>query len=586
VNLRGQILLVMVVLAVVPLLLATQAIRSAVTDRFTALDTARVENQIRTVLDDIDRQSTELAVQLDRLAFSMDGDNDLRLGLGGSDETAREYVLDFAPRQMAVMDLDMLLLQDAAGTVLSSGHFRNAYGETGPDLDRLVARISGDHALLAVRTPRENFLALARTRAVILGGRRYLLTGGVRLDENRLMSLDREGDLALGLVWPEGSFATTAWLAEALDSGRGILEAEYVLRRRGLVVRTRLLPLAGEGGLEDAWLVVTHDQEALQGLLDAMDFRLGIVLLAAIGGSILLAVLLAGRISRPLRDLADRTEGLDLDSLEVEFASKRKDEVGRLTRLLGEMTVRLRDGVRRLQGAERRATLGEVARQVNHDVRNGLTPLRNVIRHLAEVARNEPGRLGEIFLEREKTLEGGLDYLEDLASRYAKISPELRPEPCDLAAVVRAVLEEPAVGPGVRLVNAVPAALPPIEADPVSLRRIFDNLVRNAVESLPGDGGTVTVDAAVAEDPRLDEVRILVSVSDDGEGIAPENIDAVFTDFFTTKEGGTGLGLSNVRRLAADCGATIGVTSEVGRGTTFTLSFPLATRPHRAGTDP
>lgn len=585
-NLRGQILLVLIVLAVVPLLLVTQAIRTAVTDRFTALDTQRVENQIRLVLDDIDRQSSDLAVQLDRLALSMDGDNDLRLGLGGGSEAAREYVLDFAPRQMAVMDLDMLLLQDAAGTVLSSGHFRNAYGQAGPDFARLVDRIPGDHALLAVRTPRENFLALARSRAVTLGSRRYQLTGGVRLDQKRLMSLNREGDLALGLVWTGGSFATTEWLAEELDPAREILETEYLLRRRGLVVRTRLLPLAGDGQLENAWLVVTHDQAVLQGLLEAMDFRLGIVLLVAIAGSIILAVLLAGRISRPLRDLADRTEGLDLDSLEVEFASNRRDEVGRLTRLLGEMTARLRDGVRRLQGAERRATMGEVARQVNHDVRNGLTPLRNVIRHLAEVAREEPDRLGEVFLEREKTLEGGLGYLEDLASRYAKISPELRPEPCHLAAVVRAVLEEPGNLPGVKLVNAVPAALPPIQADPVGLRRIFDNLVRNAVESLEGGEGTVTIDATVAEDPRLEEVRILVSVSDDGVGIPPENLDAVFTDFFTTREGGTGLGLSNVRRLAADCGATIGVTSEPGSGTTFTLSFPAPPPSPRAGTDP
>jgi len=87
------------------------------------------------------------------------------------------------------------------------------------------------------------------------------------------------------------------------------------------------------------------------------------------------------------------------------------------------------------------------------------------------------------------------------------------------------------------------------------------------------------MDATVDEDPRLEEVRILVSVSDDGMGIEPEHLDDIFTDFFTTREGGTGLGLSNVRRLAADCGANIRVTSEPGHGTTFTLSFPLPEGP-------
>ena len=329
----------------------------------------------------------------------------------------------------------------------------------------------------------------------------------------------------------------------------------------------------------NAWIVVTHDQVLLRNILEDMDLWLGVALLLAVAGSIFLAILLAGRISKPLRELADRTADLDLDSLEVDFTSKRRDEVGRLTRLLGEMTARLRDGVRRLQGAERRATLGEVARQVNHDVRNGITPLRNVLRHLSEVAREDPDRLKDVFLEREQTLEGGLGYLEDLATRYAKISPERRPEPCHLDQVVAEIFEGPSGGPGVSLVNAVPAALPPIEADPVSLRRIFDNLVRNAIESLEDGEGTVTVDATVGRDERLDEVRILVSVSDDGVGIDPANLDAVFTDFFTTKQDGTGLGLSNVRRLAADCGATIRVKSEPGRGTTFTLSFPAPHRP-------
>jgi len=577
-SLRSQILLVLVVLAVIPLLVVTQAIRSAVTDRFTTLDSERVTAQIRVVLDDLDRQSSELAVLLDRLAETMSRDNDLRLGLGG-DDLHRAYVLDFAPRQMSLMDLDMLLIQDDRGRTLSSGHFRSAYGQLDPELARLLARAPGGQALLMVRNPQGPFLALARTRPVILGGRTYHVTGGAQLDKNRLTSLARGGDLALGLVWPDGSFATTDWLSKILESGRDVLESEYILRRRGLMVRTDHLALITDSTMGDASLVVTHDQSLLQDLLRDMEIRLGLVLLLAVAGSIVLAVLLAGRISRPLRELADRTEGLDLDSLDVEFESKRRDEVGRLTRLLGTMTARLRDGVSRLRDAERRATLGEVARQVNHDVRNGLTPLRNVLRHLSEVARNEPDKLDTVFLERESTLEGGLVYLEDLATRYAKLSPDRRPEPCNLASVAAEVLDVPTAAPGVRLINAVPTALPPVTADPVSLRRIFDNLVRNALESLEEGSGTITMDATVDEDPRLEEVRILVSVSDDGMGIEPEHLDDIFTDFFTTREGGTGLGLSNVRRLAADCGANIQVTSEPGRGTTFTLSFPLPDGP-------
>ena len=574
-NLRGQILLGSVLLAVLPLVLVIQSIRAAVQDRFTELDTARVDNQMQIVQDDLDRQNREMAVLLDNLAATITEDNEFRLAAVGGREDRRGYLLDFAPRQMALMDLDMLLIQDDRGRALSSGHFRSAYGVLDPNLADQIARTPRGQALVNVRVPDGSFLALARTRSVSLGGRDFHLTGGARLDQDRLASLNREGDLALALIWPGGHFATSDRLDRSLTENRNALEVEYRLRRNGSIVRAEHLPVIDEGRLGDAWLLVTHDRASLRQLLRDMNLRLGAVLLLAVLGSIVLGAVLASRISKPLRELANATEGLDLDRLDVDFTSNRRDEVGRLSRLLGEMTVRLRDGIKRLRQAEQRATTGEMARQVNHDIRNGITPLRNVIRHLAEVADGEPGQLAGIFRERQETLEGGLAYLEDLATRYARLSPGGSPAACRLDEIVAATLADPAVPPETRLVNAVPVNLPAIVADPVSLRRIMENLVRNALESLPEGRGTVTVDAAVDEDPHLQEMRILVSVSDTGCGIPAGDLDQIFTDFFTTKDGGTGLGLSNVRRLAADCGANIRVTSEPGRGTTFTLSFPV-----------
>jgi signal transduction histidine kinase len=574
-NLRGQILLGSVALAVLPLVLVILTIRSGIQDRFTELDTARVDNQIGIVRDDLARQSAELATLLDKLSETIADDNDFRLGAIGGSEDKRGYVLDFAVRQMSVMDLDMLLIQDDQGRTISSGHFRDAYGALDPKLYTLLGRARGGQALVATRTPEVSFLALARTRPVTLSGRTFHLTGGDRLDQDRLISLNRDGDLALAVAWPEGSFATTEALAQRLAEGRPVLETEYRLRRSGAIVQSEHLPVIIEGKLDDAWLLVTHDRASLNKLLWDMNLRLGAVLLLAVIVSVLMAVFLSGRISRPLRQLADRTADLDLNSLDVDFSSAGKGEVGRLSRLLGDMTGRLRDGVKRLRAAEHRATLGEMARQVNHDIRNGITPLRNVLRHLSQVADDEPDQLNAVFAERRETLEGGLEYLEDLATHYARLSPGRSPEACRLYEVIAEALADPALAPGAHLVNTVPGNLPQIQADPVSLRRIFDNLLRNALESLPQGRGTVTIDAAVDEDPHLEETRVMVSVSDTGEGIPPENLDAIFTDFFTTRTEGTGLGLSNVRRLAADCGANIRVTSEPGHGTTFTLSFPI-----------
>jgi signal transduction histidine kinase len=101
---------------------------------------------------------------------------------------------------------------------------------------------------------------------------------------------------------------------------------------------------------------------------------------------------------------------------------------------------------------------------------------------------------------------------------------------------------------------------------------VLENLVINALESLPAGDGRVTVGTAEAATP--EDRRVTITVSDTGAGIAPEAVDRIFDDFYTTKERGTGLGLSIVRRLVTDMGGRIRVHSEPGRGTTFTVDLP------------
>ena len=113
-------------------------------------------------------------------------------------------------------------------------------------------------------------------------------------------------------------------------------------------------------------------------------------------------------------------------------------------------------------------------------------------------------------------------------------------------------------------------------ADPIALRRIIDNLVRNGLESLPPEGGAITLNL---HEERSPEPVIVLEVRDEGSGIAAVELERIFDDFYTTKAEGTGLGLSNVRRLVADCGATISVASAVGRGSVFTVRFPAQDEP-------
>jgi signal transduction histidine kinase len=129
------------------------------------------------------------------------------------------------------------------------------------------------------------------------------------------------------------------------------------------------------------------------------------------------------------------------------------------------------------------------------------------------------------------------------------------------------------------LLRAAPTvALPPVSADPLALRRILENLVGNALDSVAGRGdGMVTVAAEAVGSPASRLVQL--SVADNGPGMSRAELDRAFDDFHTTKEGGTGLGLSIVRRLVLDLGGALRIETEPGAGTRAIVELPV----HPAG---
>ena len=111
-----------------------------------------------------------------------------------------------------------------------------------------------------------------------------------------------------------------------------------------------------------------------------------------------------------------------------------------------------------------------------------------------------------------------------------------------------------------------------IEGDVFALGRVYRNLITNAIQATQA-GGRVTIATA------RDRDKVEVSVTDTGSGIPAERLGAIFDDFITTKKRGLGLGLAITKRIVEQLGGTISVTSELGKGTTFTMRFPVAQRP-------
>jgi signal transduction histidine kinase len=399
-------------------------------------------------------------------------------------------------------------------------------------------------------------LVLARLDSMRVGSRVLTLVGGITIDRSFLDRFARDTEMTVSLVTP----------ADTISS-----DSTHRLPDEGLVSAAEQLAYIDPNGdstqVAPARIVVTHSSGELEALRHDIDRWFAVALAAAAVAGLALAVWLSAGLSRPLAALARATSSISLEGPELEVATGRDDEIGALARRFGAMGRRLRANAAQLLEAERRATRGEMARQVNHDVKNGLIPIRNVVQHLAQVQEREPERLATVFAERRATLDSSIAYLDTLARNYARLTPRIDRRAFDASAVARDAARS-ASSDGVQVQTRISDAATAY-GDPMLLRRILDNLLRNAIESLPSQGGTVTL-----ETTRGPRGGVRVIVADTGHGMSNDELSRAFEDFHTTKTGGTGLGLSVVRRLAADLQADLRVESAPGRGTTFTIDLP------------
>lgn len=580
---RTRLLVTFFVAVLLPMIALALFIRGEMTDRLTAQYEQRVESLVAVIEGDLDTEGDAIAGSLSALRAAIVDDNRFRRAAVDRAQEERRYLLDYAGNAMRLAGLSMLQIQDETGRIISSGHFRNEYDRMEPELPKLLAANPEGTALVQARAPDEPFLALVRVEFFQMGNRQFAIVAGVKVEERFLARLAREAELQVALIYPGGMLAPgTDKLAPTTDRlTPGTYQTESGVdepRDRspaGSIVRELSVPFidSERGVLARARFRVTHQLTELQALRSSIDRWFLVTVIAAGVLAVVLVSWLASRISRPLVELAAKTSRIDLDRLDVEFDTDRKDEIGALSRLLGAMTERLRAGAVRIKDAERRATIGELARQVNHDIKNGLTPIRNVFHHLVQLARDEPEQLPGVFNERQGTLDSSISYLEKLASNYARLYPRSEHRFCNVNEIVRRVVIDLKGSGNVDLhMNLGDGVV--VLGDPVSLRRILENLVSNAIDSLESQPGKVTVTTSRFTREMTGQQRVLITVDDTGRGMSGEQIKKSFDDFYSTKDDGTGLGLSIVRRLVLDLDGTMSVESEVGTGSRFVVDLP------------
>jgi two-component system, NtrC family, sensor histidine kinase HydH len=220
------------------------------------------------------------------------------------------------------------------------------------------------------------------------------------------------------------------------------------------------------------------------------------------------------------------------------------------------------------------AELAELAGGFIHEIKNHISTLGLNLQLLAEDFADPQSQRERRAQERVKRLQSECQRLVDVSNdflRFARVK-DLEAKPTDLAGVVEEVVDfftPTARSVSIEIKSYLPADLPALSLDADLFKQALLNLLLNAQQAMP-EGGEITLQAA------RDGGRVVLNVIDTGKGMAPDVAAKVFRPFFSTRPGGTGLGLATTRRIVESHGGAIDVQSEVGRGSKFTIRLPAA----------
>ncbi len=284
----------------------------------------------------------------------------------------------------------------------------------------------------------------------------------------------------------------------------------------------------------------------------------------------LIALFITNRITRSFSLISDKMKEVNLAKINEEIVWNRNDEIGELVKEYNKMVNKLEQSAAALAKTEREGAWREMARQVAHEIKNPLTPMKLSIQYLQKSINSNQPNVKELSSSVATTLVEQIDHLAKIAadfSQFANIGIT-NVEKFDLHDVLRQLKELFQMNEQVEFAWYPIHQQVWIEADKTQMNRLFTNLFTNAIE-------------ACAKNCRL-EVReelfngsIRISIKDNGEGIPPDMQSRIFTPNFTTKSSGTGLGLAMVKGIIEQTKGKIWFETEQGNGSTFHVELPL-----------
>ncbi len=587
---RTKLLAVFTLTVVLTVGLVAWAVSSSTRAAFERLDGQRTAALVEQFQREFARRGQEVTQRVEGIANANDT---LRIAVELS-RPASDYsaYVNEATGLAAAHQLDFLELITADGTIVSSAQWPARFGYKEAWVTEPVDWTAQGASLKREELADGVALALIAVRLVHVSDKRLYIVGGRRLDREFLASLVMPDGMRALLYQDAGKGPNTSSVVDAsgpiphpeklmplisrVASHPGESSSTIIWTDDPTSAETfHVIPLTGRNtGILGMFLVGSSRREQIE-----LEKHIRSIAIIVGGAGILLGVMLsgwaAGRVTKPVRQLADASRQVAGGNWDVRVEANSEDELGQLARAFNQMTQQLVEQRDRLVQAERVAAWRELARRLAHELKNPLFPLQITVENLLRARESHAGQFDEVFRESTSTLLAELSNLRMIVGRFSDFAkmpaPQLRPVNVNdvVAGALKlfdAQLHAPGKPPITTKVNLDPN-LNPIQADPDLLHRAVQNLILNALDTMPSGGQLTLRTRACPGGVRLE-------VSDTGKGLTKEECERLFTPYYTTKRHGTGLGLAIVQSVVSDHGGKISVESEPDRGTMFTIDLP------------
>jgi signal transduction histidine kinase len=286
-----------------------------------------------------------------------------------------------------------------------------------------------------------------------------------------------------------------------------------------------------------------------------------------------IALLVGIYFTRPLQLIRNRFSSIKFGVPNEQIEYNRNDELGDLIKEYNFMIGKLAESAEQLARSERESAWREMARQVAHEIKNPLTPMKLSIQHLFKSYRENAPDWHKRLESTTRTLIFQIDSLSDIATAFSDFAklPQAHIEKVDLTATLLEVIHLFKDLPSIRFIFDQDTGHRWIMADEKQLTRLFVNLIKNAIQAIPaGRNGVIAI--TLTQEDKFYKVEI----ADNGSGMTSEEQLKVFSPNFTTKSAGMGLGLAMARNIVTSLGGEITFKSRLNEGTSFYVRMPIA----------